>query len=114
MNVMRKLAEISRNDGAHEYIVNAYLDAASAIDELLTRKQVIELMDTDYIPTPKSEFMKKEEVLSIFPVSKTSWDRGVANGIYPKPVNIGMRSIAWKKKDIHDLIERVNNGWFSE
>jgi prophage regulatory protein len=43
---------------------------------------------------------------AIYPVSKSTWWAGVADGRYPKPVKLGPRAIAWRVEDIRRLIER--------
>lgn len=51
-----------------------------------------------------SGFMRLPDVLRVFPVSKTSWWRGIQAGIYPKPYRLGERSSAWAVDDIKRLI----------
>ena len=38
--------------------------------------------------------LKIDAVLSLFPVSRSSWYTGIKSGIYPKPVKLGPRSVA--------------------
>lgn len=57
-----------------------------------------------------NRFLKLPQVLAMFPVSKTSWYTGIQSGLYPKPHNIGSRSVAWLESDIMALIEGVCNG----
>jgi prophage regulatory protein len=45
------------------------------------------------------------EVLKLIPVCKSTWWKGIETGIYPKPVKIGVRSVAWRRRDILPLIE---------
>lgn len=44
------------------------------------------------------------EVLKLVPVSPRTWERGVAEGIYPASVPIGRRAVAWRESDIRRLI----------
>lgn len=53
---------------------------------------------------PETGFIRIEEVLKYIPVGKTSWLNGVKSGIYPKPVKLGGRTIAWRAEDIHAFI----------
>ncbi|MEF3073947.1 AlpA family phage regulatory protein [Methylobacter sp. Wu1] len=53
---------------------------------------------------------KSRGVPPLIPISKRTWEKGVAEGKYPKPVGLGERAIAWRKSDIHELIERLANG----
>jgi prophage regulatory protein len=40
------------------------------------------------------------------PLSRSTWYRGIANGLYPPPVKLG-RISAWAESDIDALIERL-------
>ena len=47
------------------------------------------------------------KVLELFPVSKSTWWAGIKDGIYPKPVKLGVRISAWRVEDIHSLINSM-------
>ena len=49
--------------------------------------------------------LRKPQVLARTGIPKSSWDRGVRQGRYPKPVKIGVRAIAWTSTSINKLIE---------
>jgi len=51
------------------------------------------------------QLLRLNEVLKIIPVSKSSWYQKVKDGIYPKPVKLGARTVAWKKSEIMNLVE---------
>jgi len=51
---------------------------------------------------------KKRGIQPIIPVSNSSWWAGVKSGKYPKPVKLGQRTTAWRAKDIHILVEQIN------
>ena len=62
-------------------------------------------------PTPTTvSLLRKPQVLARTGISKTSWERGVRLGHYPKPVKIGVRAVAWTSTAIdaliYDLIEK--------
>lgn len=42
---------------------------------------------------------------ALIPVCSSSWWYGVKSGKYPKPVKIGVRTIAWRVEDINALME---------
>jgi prophage regulatory protein len=46
----------------------------------------------------------------LIPISRTSWLNGVKDGIYPRPIKLGARSVAWKVEDIRALVERLGGG----
>lgn len=54
---------------------------------------------------PVTGFLRLPQVLSIYPVSKSTWWKGVAEGRYPKPVKLGERATAWRVEDILALVE---------
>ncbi len=56
---------------------------------------------------PETGFLRLPEVLRFFPVSRSSWYRGVGTGAYPAPVPLGPRTAAWRAEDIRALIERT-------
>jgi len=43
-------------------------------------------------------------VLAHYPVSKSAWWAGVKDGIFPSPVRLSVRSVAWRAGDIRTLI----------
>jgi predicted DNA-binding transcriptional regulator AlpA len=51
-------------------------------------------------------FLRLQAVLSVIPVSKSSWWAGVRDGKYPRPIKLGPRTTVWRVEDIRDLIER--------
>ncbi|MFN5351977.1 MAG: helix-turn-helix transcriptional regulator [Alphaproteobacteria bacterium] len=58
----------------------------------------------------KEGFMRLSKVLTLIPISKSSWWAGVKSGKYPKPIKISNRTTAWKNIDIFSLIEKLSNG----
>ena len=55
--------------------------------------------------------LRLHEVLAKFPVSRSSWYRGIQAGIYPKPLKIGSRMSAWRESEILQLInDGVSDG----
>ena len=54
---------------------------------------------------PQTGFVRLPQVLSVFPVGRSTWWAGVKSGKYPQPVKISPRCTAWKAEDIRALIE---------
>ena len=52
-------------------------------------------------------FMKLTEVLKIIPVGKSTWWEGIKHGVYPRPVRLSKRAVAWKVVDIQALIQKI-------
>ena len=55
-------------------------------------------------PTPVS-LLRKPQVMARTGIPKSSWERGVRLGYYPKPIKIGKRAVAWTSTSIDKLIE---------
>jgi hypothetical protein len=50
---------------------------------------------------------KKQKLPPIIPVSKSGWYEGMKAGLYPKPVKLGDRAVAWRVSDIRRLVEQM-------
>lgn len=57
---------------------------------------------------PDTGFLRLPDVLKLYPVSKSTWWKGIQDGKFPSPVRIGERAIAWRAEDIRTLIESVS------
>lgn len=58
---------------------------------------------------PETGFLRLPQVLSIYPVSRSSWWAGVRAGKYPRAHKLGPRTTAWKVEDIRALLEMVGD-----
>lgn len=56
---------------------------------------------------PDIGFLRLAQVLGLIPLGRTSWLNGVREGIYPSPVKLGARSVAWRVEDIRALVDRL-------
>lgn len=54
---------------------------------------------------PAEGFIRLPQILSVFPVSRSSFWAGVKSGRFPQPVKLGPRTTAWRAEDIRRLIE---------
>ena len=59
---------------------------------------------------PKTGFLRLPQVLSLVPVSRSTWWAGVRERRFPQPVKLGERCTAWKAEDIADLISKLGKG----
>ena len=67
-------------------------------------------MNNQLIPTlPATGFLRLSQVLQLIPVCRTKWYAGLKTGEYPKPVNLGPRTAAYRAEDIAALIERLGS-----
>ncbi len=62
----------------------------------------------DYTRLPQSGYVRLHTVLSVYPVSRSTWWQGVREGRYPKPVKLGRRITAWRASDIRRLLGDAN------
>jgi len=58
---------------------------------------------------PETGFIRLPVVLSIIPISKSSFYAGIKKGLYPAPVKLSERTSAWRVEDIRSLIEKISN-----
>ena len=49
------------------------------------------------------------QVLEQIPISRSAWLSGVRRGLYPPPVRLSTRRVAWKSTDIDALIFRFSS-----
>jgi len=57
------------------------------------------------VPALGTGLLRLPQVLSIFPVGKTTWWAGVKSGRYPPPVKISARCTAWRSIEIQQVID---------
>ena len=57
---------------------------------------------------PETGFLPLPQVLTIIPVSRSTWWAGIREGRYPSPVKLGPRATAWRAEDVRELIERLS------
>jgi predicted DNA-binding transcriptional regulator AlpA len=49
---------------------------------------------------PNKRFLRLPEVLDRIPVSKSTWWKGIRDGIFPKGIKLSPRTTAWREADI--------------
>ncbi len=57
-------------------------------------------------PFPETGLVRLPQVLTVIPISRSSWMQGVKDGKYPRPIKLGHISL-WRAEDIHALIEKI-------
>lgn len=50
-------------------------------------------------------YLRLEDVLTVYPVSRSAWYEGIKQGIYPAPIPLGRRSVGWSRAAIRALVE---------
>ncbi len=56
------------------------------------------------------QLVRLPRVLALTGVSTATWYRGVSSGIYPAPVKIGSRAVAWRMADLMPILENGVQG----
>ena len=57
---------------------------------------------------PETGYIRLPQVLSVYPVGKSTWWAGVASGRFPKSVKLGPRTTAWRVEDIRQLLANLD------
>ena len=70
-----------------------------------TKRTEQERAEEDKRSIPHEGYMRLPAVLSVFPVSRSTWWAGISAGRFPKGVKLGPRITAWKVEDIRKLID---------
>lgn len=55
----------------------------------------------------QASFLRLPQVLSVVPVSRSTWWSRVRSGDFPQPVKLGPRTTAWRTSDIAELLARL-------
>jgi len=58
---------------------------------------------------PDTGFLRLPQIVKphgVYPVCRSKWYAGINAGIYPAPVKLGPRTVAWRVEDIRALIEK--------
>lgn len=74
----------------------------------MLKNEVINSNQKDCEPV-SGGFLRLKQVLTLIPISRSSWWAGVAQGKYPRPIKLGQRVTAWKVSDIQKLIKRIED-----
>lgn len=51
-----------------------------------------------------SPLLRRREVLELLRISNSCLYTGIAKGIYPKPIRISSRTVAWRREDIERIM----------
>ena len=54
-----------------------------------------------------NELLKLKQVLRLVPVSRSTWLRGIDDGIYPRPLKISSHLNVWRKEDIEHFLQSL-------
>ena len=54
---------------------------------------------------PDAGFLRLPQVLTLIPISRSSWWDGIKKGKYPQGIKLGTRTTVWRAEDIRSLID---------
>ena len=54
---------------------------------------------------PDAGFLRLPQVLTLIPISRSSWWDGIKKGKYPQGIKLGTRTTVWRAEDIRALID---------
>jgi predicted DNA-binding transcriptional regulator AlpA len=60
------------------------------------------------VDLPDTGFLRLPQVLSLIPLGKSSWWKGVKSGRFPKPVKLSPNCTAWRVEDIRALMASLS------
>lgn len=66
-------------------------------------------METTSSADFEDRILRLQEVLRLFPVSRSAWYQGIAEGRYPAGVKLSARAVGWKKSDIDKLLASLTS-----
>lgn len=58
---------------------------------------------------PDTGFLRLAQVLTFYPVKRSTWYAGIKSGRYPRAHKLGPRASAWRAEDIRELIEQASS-----
>lgn len=56
---------------------------------------------------PREGFVRLPVILHVLGIGKTFFYDGIAEGKYPKPIKIGLRTSVWRVEDIRAVIAKL-------
>ena len=56
-------------------------------------------------PLDSSPLLRRREVLELLKISTSCLYSGMARGVYPRPIRIGSRAVAWRREDIERIMQ---------
>jgi prophage regulatory protein len=74
------------------------------------RPQGVAVREPQFAELPSTGFIRLPDILRLFPVSPSTWWRGVRSGRYPRPVKLSAYCTAWRVEDFRELLERTARG----
>jgi len=54
--------------------------------------------------------LRLQQVLAVFPISRSAWYKGVKNGTYPQGLKLTKSTIGWRSSDVKKLIDSLGTG----
>ena len=106
---MRTVGQPSTTFKPNIYMVADICPIARALDRVFSGHQSRRICGTDTMKLKNLDcrLLRLPEVLTLNPVSKATFSKGMGSNTYPKPVKISSRLSVWKLADIRDCVQRM-------
>ena len=78
-------------------------DKTAAFDRVAPYKKPVRCVSS--VSLEGDGYLRLEDVLTVYPVSRSAWYAGIQQGIYPPPIPLGRRSVGWSRAAIRALVE---------
>lgn len=72
--------------------------------QLIANRKLRRDLQSSGIDISGDGYLRLNEVLSVYPVSRAGWYEGMAAGLYPKSIPLGKRAVGWTRESIRQLI----------
>lgn len=57
--------------------------------------------------TPPIRLLSQKELLAMLGISRATFERNVAIGLLPKPIQVGKRAVRWRSDEIEECINNM-------
>ena len=72
--------------------------------QLIANRKLRRAVQSSGIDLSGDGYLRLDDVLSVYPVSRAVWYEGMVKGIYPPSVPLGKRAVGWTRESIRQLI----------
>lgn len=79
--------------------------AACCVVLITARRSMQASLGTD----SEDRILRLPEVLRLFPVSRSAWYKGIAEGCYSAGIKLSERAVGWKKSEIEKLVTSLSS-----
>ncbi|MFI3188975.1 MAG: AlpA family phage regulatory protein [Methylococcales bacterium] len=71
----------------------------------VTQPDYRQIPETGFLRLPQIVGDKKNNIPAIIPIGKSTFLKRVKDGVFPAPIRLGVRTVAWRVEDIRALVD---------